>query len=71
MKISVHDTESQALEENQRLMGLLNIPNGSGTVDYGLPIQVDGKWCILLKEFGPWKADHISVNVQDVVDINL
>lgn len=66
MKFSIHNTESQALEENQRLMGLLNIPTASGTLNYGLPEEIDGKWCIRLKEFGAWKADDLAVNVQEL-----
>jgi hypothetical protein len=66
MKYSVHDTESEALAENERLMGLLGIPDDEGTIKYGQPIEIDGKWCLRVKEVGTWKADHLAINVQEI-----
>ena len=64
MKYSVHTTKEEAEAENQRLMGLLGIPDGKGTTNYGIPEERDGKWLIRVKEQGPWKADHIAENAQ-------
>lgn len=64
MKYSVHTTEANAEAENQRLMGLLGIPDGRGTTSYGTPELRDGKWLLRVKESGTWKADHIAENVQ-------
>jgi hypothetical protein len=64
MKYSVHTTEAKAEAENQRLMGELGIPDGKGTLNYGIPEKRDGKWLVFVKEQGPWKADHIAKNVQ-------
>ena len=64
MKYSVHTTEASAESENQRLMGLLGIPDGKGSLRYGIPENRDGKWLIRVKEVGQWKADHIAENVQ-------
>ncbi len=66
MKYSVHTTKVKASTENQRLMGLLGIPDGSGTITYGVPEKRDGKWLLRVKESGPWKADDIAENVEDI-----
>ena len=64
MKYSVHTTEANAEAENQRLMGLLGIPDGRGTTSYGTPELRDGQWLLRVKETGTWKADDIAENVQ-------
>ena len=64
MKYSVHTTKAKAEAENQRLMGLLGIPDGKGTLRYGIPEERDGKWLVLVKEQGPWKADDVAANVE-------
>lgn len=66
MKYSVHNTEEEAEAENQRLMEELDIPDGKGTLRYGIPEERDGKWLIRVKESGPWKADSIAENVEDL-----
>jgi len=66
MKYSVFDTEDEAKAENTRLMGLLGIPDGKGTTNYANPELKDGKWILRVKESGPWKADDIALNVQDI-----
>lgn len=67
MKYSVHDTQEEAEAENTRLMGLLGIPNGA-TTTYAIPEEREGKWLLRVKEQGPWKADHLAINVQDISD---
>lgn len=69
MKYSVHDTKEEAEAENQRLMGLLGIPDGKGTTSYGTPESRDGKWLLRVKEEGPWKADDIAENVQSIEEV--
>jgi hypothetical protein len=64
MKYSVHTTEAQAEAENKRLMGLLGVPDGKGTTNYGIPEERDGKWLIRIKEHGTWKADNIAESVE-------
>ena len=64
MKYSVHTTKAKAEAENQRLMGLLGIPDGKGTTSYGVPKNRDSKWLLRVKEAGQWKADDIAENVQ-------
>lgn len=64
MKYSVHTTEESSEAENQRLMGLLGIPDDKGTTTYGIPEERDGKWLLRVKESGPWKADDIAENVE-------
>jgi hypothetical protein len=64
MKYSVHTTKAKAETENQRLMGLLGIPDGKGTLRYGIPEQRDGKWLFRIKESGTWKADDVAENVE-------
>lgn len=64
MKYSVHTTKESAEAENQRLMGLLGIPDDKGTTNYAIPEERDGKWLLRVKESGTWKADDIAENVQ-------
>ena len=64
MKYSVHTTKTAAEAENQRLMGLLGIPDGKGTTRYGTPEKRGSKWLLRVKESGTWKADDIAENVQ-------
>lgn len=66
MKYSVHTTKANATTENKRLMGLLGIPDGKGTTNYGVPEKRDGKWLLRVKEDGPWKADDIAENVEEI-----
>jgi hypothetical protein len=65
MKYSVHNTQAEAESENERLEGLLGIPNGTTTI-YGVPEERDGKWLLRVKEKGTWKADHLALNVQEI-----
>jgi hypothetical protein len=65
MKYSVHNTEEEALAENERLKQLLGIPDDAGTVEYAIPVEADGQWLLRVKEEGTWKADHLAVNVQE------
>tara|TARA_R110002020_G_scaffold74979_2_gene191246 strand:+ start:494 stop:706 length:213 start_codon:yes stop_codon:yes gene_type:complete len=64
MKYSVHTTKTKAEAENARLMEELGIPDEKGTLNYGIPEKSGSKWLLRVKESGPWKADHIAVNVQ-------
>tara|TARA_Y100001970_G_scaffold242693_1_gene307342 strand:- start:190 stop:414 length:225 start_codon:yes stop_codon:yes gene_type:complete len=66
MKYSVHTSKAKAEAENQRLMGLLGIPDGKGTEIYGVPEKRDSKWLLHVKEEGTWKADDIAENVQSI-----
>lgn len=66
MKYSVHSTQAEAIAENQRLKDVLGIPDGKGTLDYAKPIQASEGWLLELSESGPWKADHIAANVQEI-----
>lgn len=66
MKYSVHDTQAEAIDENERLMGLLGIPNDQGTTSYSTAEEKDGKWVLPLALEGTWKADHLALNVQDL-----
>jgi hypothetical protein len=45
-------------------MGLLGIPDGKGTLNYGTPEKRDGKWLLRVKESGTWKADDVAENVE-------
>ena len=71
MKYSVHTTKAKAETENQRLMGLLGIPDGKGTTNYGIPENRDGKWLLRVKENGTWKADDIAENVEFIEEPEL
>jgi hypothetical protein len=66
MKYSVHSTEEEALAENERLKQLLGIPDGKGTLEYSVPREIEGKWCLLIKDYGIWKADHLAVNIEEI-----
>jgi len=66
MKYSVHNTEEEALAENERLKQLLGIPDGEGTLEYSVPKESEGQWLLRVKEEGIWKADHLAVNVQEI-----
>ncbi len=62
MKYSAHATKAAATAENTRLMELLGIPNEE-TNNYAVPEKRDGQWLIRVKERGPYKCDHLAVNV--------
>jgi hypothetical protein len=66
MKYTVHNTQEEAEAENQRLMGLLGIPDNKGTVNYGVPEERDGNWIFRIKDQGSWKADHLANNLQEL-----
>lgn len=66
MKYSIFDSEDEAKAENIRLMELFGIPDGKGALNYSRPELRDGKWILRVKESGPWKADDIALNVQDI-----
>lgn len=62
MKYSIHNTQAEAESENERLEGLLGIPNET-TTTYAIPEEHDGKWLIRVKEEGTWKCDqHFSAS---------
>lgn len=71
MKYSVHDSQEEALAENERLMGLLGIPNNQGTLSYSIAEEKDGKWLLPIAIEGTWKADNLALNVQDLPEDDL
>lgn len=62
MKYSVHDTQAEAEAEIERIEAHLGIPT-VGTIRYAEPEEVDGQWRFRVKESGPWKCDHVAINV--------
>ena len=70
MKYSVHDSQEEALAENERLMGLLGIPNNQGTSSYSTAEEKDGKWVLSIATEGTWKADHLALNIQELPEDN-
>lgn len=70
MKYSVHDSQEEALAENERLMGLLGIPNNQGTSSYSIAEEKDGKWVLPIAAEGTWKADHLALNIQELPEDN-
>ena len=65
MKYSIHSTEAEAQAEIDRIEAYLGVPT-VGTIKYAEPEEVEGKWRFRVKETGPWKCDHVAVNIQDI-----
>lgn len=65
MKYSVHSTEADTQAEIDRIETYLGIPV-VGTDQYAVPEEVEGQWRFRVKESGPWKCDHMAINVVEV-----
>jgi len=73
MKFSVHSTEADAQAEIDRIETYLGIPS-EGTAQYAVPEEVEGQWRFRVKESGPWKCDHVAINIvegEPVVEADL
>lgn len=66
MKYSVHSSLEQAQAEVSKIEAALNIPDQKGTLRYSDIEEHNNNWYFAVCSEGPWKADHIAANLQEI-----